>query len=184
MTGRRIIWVAAGALALAAAVAEAGLGQEDLAKRVTEIEKERFPVKRFDLKLNDEFTGRRFPIETRDKKFSAIGEKRAPIAVQETQEKKMIRPEVLEKDEVGLKMSPMNQRRTFMRNTDRLGEKALAPEFRNAPVGNVKDASAPAHSPSGQTKRPSMRDINRFSFQRNHASKEGVDVQRAGSGGP
>lgn len=167
---------------LTASLLQAGLGQTDLTKRLTEIDGKVVPMKMYEMEANKEFANRRVPLERWDTKFSPLGEKRAPIAVRETSEKNIRRPEIMEMDRVELKKSPMNGRRAYLRNLDSLQDKDLLPKYRDAEVVDVKDISRPALSPKGQKKEVSMRHVNRFSFQRNHSDAAGVKVDKAGSG--
>lgn len=148
----------------------------DLGKREEAIEHKRFPQKIIDPKMAEGLTDRRFPITRFHTEFNSIGRRRAPIEVREAREKKMIRPEVLNMKTFERKMAAEDGRLAYVRNFDRVRENELVPALRDADVVTVKEMSRPARNE--ETKELSMRDINRFTFQRNHSDDGPVPVQK------
>lgn len=153
----------------------------DLTKRQTQVGDKRAPMKMHEMKMNDQLTDKRFPIKEWHGEFSPLGRRRASINMSETREKTVVRPQVIEIKKQERKMAPMNGRKAFVRNFDKVKEKELSAKYRDAQVVHVKQASVPAPSKK-QQKDLTMRDINRFTFQRNHSDAHGLKVDKAGSG--
>ncbi len=154
----------------------------DLSKRQTQIGDKRAPMKVQEMKMNDQLTSKRFPIKEWHGQYSSLGNRRAAIDVRETRDKKIIQPQVMDMKTKELKMSPMGERKAFVRNFDQVQDRSLVPAYRDARVVAVNQAATAAPSRTEQGKTPSMRDINRFTFQRNHSDAEGLKIQKAGSG--
>src|SRR5690554_2128649 len=108
---------------LAASVLHGGLGNADLTNRLTDINEKRFPMKMHDMEMNPDFSGKRFPMKQWEAEFSPLGRKRASIAVEESGDKKVRRPKIIEKETVDRKMSTMDGRRAYLRNADEVREK-------------------------------------------------------------
>lgn len=167
-------------LALSATFAEAASRKVDLTRRQSEIGEKKVPIKTKELKMNKEIADQKIPIKEWHGRFSSIGQRRAPIEVRETNRKKEIRPDIVEMKKVDMKMAPESGRIAYVRNFSKVRDKDLLPKYRDADVVTVKEMSVPALSNPQDPL--SMRDFNRFSFQRNHSGAGGADVQSAGSG--
>ncbi len=170
------------ALAISVSVVE---GNEprivDLSKRQPDPAQRIVPFKMQEPKMLDGFTNQKFPVSKWHSKFSPLGTRRAPIAVENTFKKDLITPQKLEFGKVDLKMAPLDGRRAYVRNFDRLEEKKLDPGMRDARVTDVREMSTPFRTADGKT--PSMRDVNRFTFSRNAYGDEPLKVQEAGAEG-
>lgn len=152
----------------------------DVTKRA-KIGDKMFSTKMYDMKMNEGLMDKRFPVKTWQGGTSPIGDRRADIDVGESRDKEIIRPGVIEMEKRERKMAPINGRKAFLRNFDRVREKRLVPAYsEEATVVHVKDASVPAPSEK-QPNETSMRDINRFTFQRNHSDASGLKVEKAAS---
>jgi|SRR5690625_4831661 len=174
-------------LLLPVSLAYSSLGNPDLTARMAEINEKRAPMKMHEKKMhgmekNSRLADKRFPIKMWGTEYNSLGRKRAPIDVKEKKAKKIKSPKIVEMKKVDSKMARGNQRRAYVRNWDRVKEKDLKPRYRDAKVTHIDEMSRPAMSPKSQKDEPSMREINRFSFQRNHRSEPGAQVDRAGSG--
>jgi len=162
------------------------LGIPDLSARLAEIDQKRVPLKMHEgikmhgMEKNKQFSDKQFPIKSWESEYNSLGRKRAPIAVEEKNAKDLRRPKVVEMKKFDTKMAPENRRRAFLRNGDQAKEKNLTPRYRDANVTHIDELSRPAMSPYAQKGEPSMREINRFSFQRNHDPEAGAKVDRAG----
>lgn len=152
----------------------------DFTKRMPDPSDQIVPLKMQNPKMLNNLQDKRFPVKEWHGKFSPLGTKRAPISVEETNPKKMIKPETLKFDKVDLKMSSVNGRRAYVRNFDEIRENKMAPVTRDARVFELRKASRPLQEKG--SKEPTMRDLNRFTFTRNTYKDEPVSVQKAGSG--
>jgi hypothetical protein len=168
-------------LALALAFSASWVGadapkQADLTKRQSRIAEKQVPLKMHELKMNEQFSRQTLPIKRWHAEFSPIGQRRSSIQVRENREKTMIRPQVTELKTVDLGMSPLSGRMAYVRNFDEVRDNHLVPKYRDATVVSVKEISTPA--PSNKQEELSMRELNRFSFQRNHLDSGGAHRQR------
>ncbi len=150
--------------------------QADLTKRQSRIAEKQVPMKMHDMKMNEQFSGQKIPIKRWHTEFSPIGQRRSSIQVRESHEKTMIRPEVRDLKTVELGMSPLAGRMAYVRNFDQVRDNDLVPKYRDATVVTVQEISTPA--PSNKQEELSMRELNRFSFQRNHLDSGGAHRQR------
>lgn len=150
----------------------------DLTKRQTAIGDKMAPMKTRELQMNDQFGGQRIPIKQWHAEFSPIGQRRSSIEVRERRDKEMIRPTVLQMQSIDAKMAPQSGRMAYVRNFDQVQENSLVPRYRDADVVTVQEMSTPA---SPEKKELSMRELNRFSFQRNHSDSGGARVDQAAS---
>jgi hypothetical protein len=167
--------------AIATAAEAAGPRRADVTRRHNEIADKRVPIETRELQRNSALNDKRMPVKMWHSEYSGIGQRRAAIDVSERREKTMIRPEIIETQTIDRRMAPMDGRIAFVRNFDRVQEKPLVPKYRDAEVGRVHDLGRPAPAKKAEEEL-SMREINRFSFHRNHPDEGGAAVQRPASG--
>lgn len=154
--------------------------EAEFTKRHSAIGDKRFSTSTSNLQDKRALTDRRIPMKMWHAEFSSIGQRRAPIDVREKSEKNMIRPELIEMEKKERLMAPQNRRMAYIRNFDHVRENHLVPKYRDAEVVSEREISQPARS--SEEEELSMRDLNRFSYQRNHPDSGGSRVQQAGSG--
>lgn len=152
----------------------------DLTRRNTEIQQRRVPIQMKEMRTIEGFTSRRFETgRWQGERNERIQQRRAGIDVSETQRKNIIQPPIHKfavKERIDARE---NRRMATVRNFDRVQENRIAPDFRDPPVVDVREMTRPA--PGEENREPiSMRDINRFSFQRNHSPEPGLRQDRAG----
>lgn len=176
----RFLFLPCALLATAGASVADEPSRADLTERQSSIGDKRFEGPRRDLPLHEGLMDKRFPMESWHGKFSPLGQRRAPIEVSETRDKRMIRPEVREIDKLEWGMARQNQQMAYLRNFDHVQEKTMVRRYEEAEVGAVR-REHPDLKVEG--KDFSMRDLNRFSFQRNHSAEGGLKEIRAGSEG-
>lgn len=156
-----------------------GPNRVDLTKK-SDVGDKRVPKTMHEMEVKEGFTDQRFPVKEWHGQFSPLGQRRAAIDVREPREKNRIRPPVIEMEKKDRKLASMNGRKAFVRNFDRVRENQLVPKYSEARVFTVKEGTVPQPSKK-QPRETSMRDINRFTFQRNHSDEAGVKVDRAGA---
>jgi hypothetical protein len=180
-TGSRLAMLVALTLLVSITGADANSSRKaDLTKRQSQIADKRVPVKTVDIQKNTALGDKRMPVKMWHGEFNAIGQRRAPIEVRETNPKTRIRPEIIEVEKKERRIAPQSRRMAHVRNFDQVREKQLVPKYRDAEVGSVQQMSRPAPSKK-QGEELTMRDLNRFSFQRNHPDAGGPKVEKAGS---
>lgn len=168
-------------LAASFSVANARLPREaDLTLRHDEIQNKRAPMDVKQPQVMHGFTDQRFPVTRWHNKFSPIGTRRAPITTGATRETRMIQPEVIAVNRIAHRNAPQHGRLANIRNFRHVRENEMVPSLRDAEVVQVREVSRPAF---GNEERPtSMRDINRFTFQRNEYEDGPAPVRKAASG--
>ncbi len=160
-------------------------GEVDLTKRnqqfqPTAANMDRVEFNKLQFGVRDDMTSKRFATRQITPEVNPLGQRRAPISTGETREKRLIRPEVRNVDVVSVDMAPQNRRMAYLRNQNNIREKKTVSSIQESRVTNVKDMVS-RHQTGSE---PSMRDLNRFSFQRNHSDASGVSRQAAGSEKP
>jgi hypothetical protein len=150
----------------------------DLSKRQPAPAERRVPMKVQEPKKLEGFTDQRFPITRWHSEFSPIGRRRANIQVQESSDKNLIRPQVMDVPRVTRITAPQSGRLAYVRNFDNVRENRMVPALRDAPVVRLRETPKPESiEEKGE---PTMRDINRFTFHRNQYKEDPVRVHQLG----
>ncbi|MFO8027933.1 MAG: hypothetical protein R6U56_09740 [Opitutales bacterium] len=120
-----------------------------------------------------------FPIKEWNKHFSALGSKRAPIAMSEKGEKERYKVEVLDRKTVDFEMSRWNEK---MADLHKRADIQMDDEARIASDHKLYSMMLQdARQYRDLADKLSLRDINRYQFRRNRSSDE-IPVKQAGSG--
>lgn len=151
----------------------------NLTERHSGVIDKRVPIQRSDIQRNERVEAKRFPMKQWHAEFNSIGKRRAPIDMKESQQKTMIQPNVIDMKTFDRKIAPQSGKMADVRNFDFVKENRMVEEYQDAEVVTVEEMSRPASPNEG--KEISMRDLNRFSFQRNHPDTGGSRVQRTAS---
>lgn len=179
---RRTLLIAL-ACAATCSVADAKDPREvDVTKRQPNPAEQKVPMRVQDPKMASRISDKRMPITRWHGEFSSIGQRRSSISVRETNQKNMVKPQIVPMNRLNRKTAPQNGRVAFVRNFDHVRENKKVEKFRDARVVNVQEAARAAPTREKENKEVSMRDVNRFTFHRNQYEEGPVRVQQPGSG--
>ena len=165
---------------LAFSVVSANSGGVDFAgQRADSFEKKKLDRKVWTHRERSLFKNKTFPITDWDKHYSALGSKRAPIAVDEKKEKERFEARIIEREVKSIKMSRWNERLVELHKR---AEVSLDDEAQIAADQQLYQMALEDREQFAELAESlSLRDINRFHYRRNR-SDESVPTKRAGEG--
>lgn len=112
-----------------------------------------------------------------NKRFSPLGQRRAPMQVEGSFDTKMIEPEMKEYEVIDREMSIWNEREAYFESWGRMMERDRVGKYEDAPVARVS-REAPRFEDFGE--QLDLQELNRFQFRSNRS--DGLPVQRVGTG--
>jgi len=179
-------WCFAGAAALCGVVGAFGAPRLDVGSvtgKAERIENKRFESKRFDRRMNKNFMNKSFPIEKWEKHFSPLGQKRAPVGMDDRWGRRSeFEADVRDEREMARwneRMSRWNERMADLRREARIDTGDQANGFEDA----QRFSWALMQRPDFESLRDklSLSELNRYQFRRNR-STETVPVKKPDSG--
>ena len=169
-------------LALSVLVAlpvQAQLKQIDFTRRENQLSERSFSVQQIDLKANTRISGKRYTAARISKKKSVLQWKKAPIVLAESRPKNLIGKKTRSYPIRRFKVIKPGRHPAISIKTSRFIRPVRSGKFAKAPVFTLKSKKW-----SRESKRVtlSLQDMNRYVFRKEHSSRPGLPVQKAGSG--
>ncbi len=159
--------------------AQAQLKQNDFTLRENQLSEMRFSVQKIDLHANTSISGKRYITAQLPKPKSVIQEKKSPVVLAELRSKKMFGKKTNIHPVRRFKIIKPRNRPGIIEKKNRVIRPVQSGKFAKDPLAILKSRSRPRKSKQVAL---SLQDINRYVFRREHSSKPGLPVHRAGSG--